>query len=85
MLSYMRFNKVTKTVDLGLEVCWQFLAHRCEEVTPRRSKVIYINLVGNYLSLEMQLLTSLSHQHSVQAPMCELVPLAVATKLLACN
>ena len=42
------FNELTETVELGLDVCWQFLTHRCpfsdreafsshETVTPRNS------------------------------------------------
>ena len=66
VFSYLLFNELTETVDLGLEVCWQFLTHCCpcsdrevvalhEAVTPKRPacKVIYIHLLGKYKGVEM--------------------------------
>ena len=90
MLSYLLFNKLMETVDLGLEVCWQFLTHHCpcsdrevvalhDAVTPRRPdcKVIYSSpwqLPGRG-DVTGQL-TSLSRQHVVHAVICGLIPLS---------
>jgi len=65
VFSYLLFNELTETVDLGLKVCWQFLTHRClcsdreavalhAAVTPIRPacKVIYIHLLGKYQGVE---------------------------------
>ena len=69
------FNELTDAVDLGLEVCRQFLTR-----TPA-CKVISIHLPGKYQAVEMH---CPSLQHVVPAPTCGLVPPAFSRRLALC-